>query len=178
MTESSDDPVKNGLSGMLPRLWRFAMVLSHNEDTAADLVQATCVRALQRSRQFQPGTHLDRWCFSIMASVWKNELRAQRIRRGGGFVDAEDVLVTDGAAKIESNILLSQVLAGVQALPEAQRSAVLLVYVEGLTYSEAAVTLDVPIGTIMSRLAAARSKLAALKLSGDEGNRRRVKAAE
>lgn len=175
MDDLTDNPVKTGLPEILSRLWRFAMVLSHNEETAGDLVQATCLRALQRSQQFQKGTHLDRWTFSIMASLWKNELRAERIRRGGGFVDAEEALVTDGAEKIETNILFAEVLAEVQALPEAQRSAVLLVYVEGLTYAEAARTLEVPIGTIMSRLAAARFKLAALKREKGGGPERQVK---
>ncbi|TQV78957.1 RNA polymerase sigma factor [Denitrobaculum tricleocarpae] len=178
MTDTRQNPVKSGLPELLSRLWRFAMVLSHNEEIAGDLVQATCLRALQRSEQFQEGTHLDRWTFSIMASLWKNELRAERIRRGGGFVDAEEVLVSDGAEKIETNILLTEVLAEVQALPEAQRSAVLLVYVEGLTYAEAAATLEVPIGTIMSRLAAARFKLAALRRAEDGGPRRQVKTGQ
>lgn len=178
MTEADHNPVKAGLPDILSRLWRFAMVLSHNEETAGDLVQATCLRALQRCEQFKAGTHLDRWTFSIMASLWKNELRAERIRRGGGFVDAEEVLVTDGAEKIETNILLSQVLTEIQALPEAQRSTVLLVYVEGMTYAEAAETLEVPIGTIMSRLAAARLKLAALKRAADSGSKRRVKTGQ
>ncbi len=178
MTDSDPNPVKAGLPELLSRLWRFAMVLSHNEEAAGDLVQATCLRALQKCDQFQTGTHLDRWTFSIMASLWKNELRAERIRRGGGFVDAEEVLVTDGAEKIETNILLAEVLAEVQALPEAQRSTVLLVYVEGLTYAEAAETLEVPIGTVMSRLAAARLKLAALKRTEDDGSKRRTKTGQ
>ena len=71
-------------------------------------------------------------------------------------------------ATIESNILAGQVLRKVQALPEAQRETVFLVYVEGLSYREAAETLGIPIGTIMSRLAAARAKLAGLG-TGPEG---------
>lgn len=157
-------PVKTGLPALLTRLWRFAMVLSHNEETAAELVQKTCLRALQRSRQFQPGSRLDRWAFAIMASLWKNELRAERIRRGGGFVEAEEVLISDNREKLETRIFLNQILTN---LPEAQRSTVLLVYVEGLTYAEAAATLAVPVGTVMSRLANARLKLSDIKRAGE-----------
>jgi len=151
-----------GLAPELKRLWRFGLVLSGNRDTAEDLVQATCVRALERSHQFMPGTRLDRWLFSILHSIWINELRARRVRQGGGLVDAESALIFDGSRAIEANILAGQVLRSVQDLPEAQRETVFLVYVEGLTYREAAELLKVPIGTVMSRLAAARGRLADL----------------
>jgi RNA polymerase sigma-70 factor, ECF subfamily len=84
------------------------------------------------------------------------------VREGKGFVDPEQVLFTDGA-EIETNIFVGQVLNAVHRLPEAQRETVLLVYVEGLSYSEAADLLGTPIGTIMSRLAAARLALAKLR---------------
>ena len=87
----------------------------------------------------------------------------QRIRTGQGLVDPEDVLVTDGEQQIETNIFAGQVLKRALGLPEAQRETLLLVYVEGLTYQETAAVLNVPIGTVMSRLAAARLKLSALQ---------------
>lgn len=161
---SRRNAVKVGLPALLGRLWRFAMVLSHNEETAGELVQKTCLRALQRSHQFQPETRLDRWTFSILASLWKNELRAERIRRGGGFVEAEEVLVSDGREQLETQVFLNQILT---KLPELHRSAVLLVYVEGLSYAEAAAALDIPVGTVMSRLANARLKLADIRRAGD-----------
>jgi len=162
MTAGNHDAVKAGLRDHLRRLWRYGLVLSASRDTADDLVQATCVRALERAHQFQPGTHLDRWLMAILHSIWLNEVRAARYRRGQGLVDAESALVFDGAGAIETNISAAQVLARVQALPEAQRETVFLVYVEGFSYREASAVLDVPIGTVMSRLAAARAKLAAL----------------
>ena len=82
---------------------------------------------------------------------------------GGGFVDAEDALTTDGAREIEMNITASAVLRAMGRLPDAQRETLLLVYAEGYSYAEAAATLGVPIGTIMSRLAAGRVALAKLK---------------
>ena len=70
--------------------------------------------------------------------IWLNELRSRRVRAGGGFVDATEALVVDGGREIETNIFVAQVLKEVGGLPEAQREAVLLVYVEGFTYREAA----------------------------------------
>jgi len=163
MTESSHDVVRAGLRAHLARLWRYGLVLSGSRDAAEDLVQATCLRALERAHQFEPGTRLDRWLMTILHRVWLNELRAARYRRGQGLVDAESVLVFDGLRAIEANISAGQVLRGVQSLPEAQRETVFLVYVEGYTYREAAEALDVPIGTVMSRLAAARAKLSAFQ---------------
>jgi RNA polymerase sigma factor (sigma-70 family) len=162
MIDPVNDAVRAHLSEHLVRLWRYAVVLSDSRHAAEDLVQATCLRALERSYQFTPGTRLDRWLFSILRSIWLNELRSRRFREGAGVVDAEAVLAFDGAGAIESNILANQVLRQVQGLPEAQRETVFLVYVEGLTYAEAAQVLAIPIGTVMSRLAAARHRLASL----------------
>lgn len=168
-TMNAHDAVMTGLTTQLNRLWRYGLILSGNRSTAEDLVQATCLRALEKSNQFEPGTRLDRWLFSILHSIWLNETRAARYRRGQGLIDPETALIFDGIREIETNILAGQVLKEVQSLPEAQRETVFLVYVEGLTYREAAETLAVPIGTIMSRLAGARDKLAALATDQSRG---------
>lgn len=136
------------------------MVLSRNRDVAEELVQSTCVRALERSAQYTPGTRIDRWLFSVLHSVWINELRARRVRLGQGFVDSDELVAADQQQHDEHRRQYAKVMQRVNELPEAQRNAVFLVYVEGFTYQEAAATLAVPIGTIMSRLAAARTTLA------------------
>ena len=159
--------VQEGLPPLLKRLWRYGMVLSGNADVAHDLVQATCLRALEKCEQFQPGTQVSRWTYTILSSIWKNELRSRRVRMGQGFVDPEIALVTDGVREMDTNLLARQVLKEVERLPEGQREAVFLVYAEGMSYREAAEILDVPQGTIMSRLAAARQKLGDLKDHGD-----------
>jgi RNA polymerase sigma-70 factor, ECF subfamily len=173
MRTTGRQEVSVGLVSNLARLWRYALVLSGARDVADDLVQATFVRALERADQFQPGTRLDRWLFSILRSIWLNELRSRRVRAGGGFVDAAEALVVDGGREIETNIFVSQVLKEVGGLPEAQREALLLVYVEGLTYREAAEILTVPIGTVMSRLAAARLTLGRLQAAPEPERPRR-----
>src|ERR1700678_2437743 len=163
MTEDSRRGVRAGLEPSLARLWRYALVLSRARDAADDLLQPTCLRAIERADQFVPGTRVDRWLFAILRSIWLNAIRSQRIRVGGGFVDPEDVLTTDGAREIEMNITAAAVLRAVDRLPEAQRETILLVYGEAYSYAEAAATLGIPIGTIMSRLAAGRGALAKLK---------------
>jgi len=169
MSADSRHQVRSGLEAHLARLWRYGLVLSGARDLAEDLVQATCVRAIERADQFRPGSNLANWLFAILRSIWLNEVRARRVRQGGGFVDAAEVLTIDGAEEIESNILTAQVLKAVARLPEAQRETVLLVYVEGRSYGEAAELMSIPIGTVMSRLAAARFALA--KFNSSDGSR-------
>lgn len=152
--------VRDGLRGQLTRLWRYGLVLSGRRDIADDLVQATCLRALERAEQFQPGSRLDKWLFTILHSLWINEIRSRRIREGQGFVDAETSLVFDGGAALETHMAAREVIRLVETLPEAQRSALFLAYVEGLAYREVAEVLEIPIGTVMSRLAAGRARIA------------------
>ncbi|CAI8789405.1 RNA polymerase sigma-70 factor, ECF subfamily [Pseudomonas sp. IT-P12] len=135
-------------------------MLSRQRHVAEDLVQATCVRALERAGQFVPGTRMDRWLLSILHSIWLNEVRSRRVRQGQGQVDADHALAFDGEHAAQTHVLAAQVIRRVDALPEAQRETVFLAYVEGLSYREVAEVLDVPIGTVMSRLANARAKLA------------------
>lgn len=154
------DTVRQGLGPCLARLWRYGYVLSHQRHVADDLVQATCVRALERASHYQPGTRLDRWLFSILHSIWLNDVRAQRIRQGQGFVDSDSLGDDHDSLTVENQILAHQVLRRVQALPEALRETVFLAYVEGLSYREIADIQQIPMGTVMSRLASARIKLA------------------
>jgi RNA polymerase sigma-70 factor (ECF subfamily) len=97
--------------------------------------------------------------FSIVHSVWLNEVRARQIRNNAILQWTEDLaatLVDSAAVDPETNALHQQVIAAVAQLPDAQRAVMLLVAVEGLSYKEAAEALDVPVGTVMSRLARAR----------------------
>jgi RNA polymerase sigma-70 factor, ECF subfamily len=154
---------QNGLSAelpaLLPRLWRFALRLAGDRHDAEDLVQRACVRALERRRQLQPGTSTLSWLFSIVHSVWLNEVRARQIRSHGSLQWSEelaDTVADAGASNPELYTLSQQIISAVEKLPDAQRTVMLLVAVEGLSYREAATVLDVPIGTVMSRLARAR----------------------
>ena len=169
MPQSGDQDVRTGLAAHLVALWRFGLVLSGSGQAAEELVQATCLRALERSHQFIPGTRLDRWLFAIERSIWLNEIRASKVRNPVELDEAEAALSVDGERQFQTNILAAQVLRHVQALPAALRETVFLVYGEGLSYAEAAEMLAVPIGTVMSRLASARLRLAHLNRDTPEG---------
>lgn len=147
-------------------IWRFGLSLSGNAETADDLAQATILRAIERAHQFT-GDRLQGWLMTICRSIWLNELRRAQIRRTGALDSAEALSVEDVYPGAEANIFAAEVFSKVMALPEAQRGTVELVYVQGFKYSEAARILDVPIGTVMSRLAAARAALASL--NAEEG---------
>lgn len=166
MPKKIDAAVREGLPALMPRLWRYAMVLTRNTEDAGELAQATATRALERSSQFQIGTNLDRWCFTILASIWKNELRSRATRHGHGTVAVEDANLIDPMPHADVNISASEVLTELMTLSVAHREAVFLVYIEGYSYAEAAERLDVPIGTVMSRLANARKRLNVARKTG------------
>jgi RNA polymerase sigma-70 factor, ECF subfamily len=152
------------LPQLLPRLWAFALRISGDQHDAEDLVQRACVRALERAHQLQPGTSPLSWMFSIVQSAWINEVRARKVRSRSGTDWDDEFLETIPDPNIrtpEQNAMFGQIFSAVQRLPEAQRAVMLLVDVEGLSYSEAAEVLDVPIGSVMSRLSRARRAIGA-----------------
>lgn len=151
----------------LKAVWRFGLSLSGNAETADDLAQGTMLRAMERAHQYTDDGRLQGWLMTICRSIWLNELRRAQIRRTGALDSAEALSVKDINPGAEANIFAAEVFSKVMALPEAQRSTVELVYVQGFKYSEAARILDVPIGTVMSRLSAARATLA--PLNSDDG---------
>lgn len=157
--KSSREEVSAGIRDVYDRLWRYCLVLSGNRANADDLAQAACLRALENAEKFEAGTHFDRWIFRLTQRLWIDELRKKAVREGGGLLQIEEVEITDHAADPEKALMTSEVVASVLQLPEAQRSTVLLVYVEGYSYRDAAMILDIPVGTVMSRLAVARSRL-------------------
>jgi RNA polymerase sigma-70 factor (ECF subfamily) len=162
------------LPEMLPRLWAVALRISGDRHDAQDLVQRACVRALERSHQLQPDTSPLSWMVSIVHSTWINELRARSVRYRSRMEWDDRFLetVADPFAQTpETNVMNGQIVSAVEQLPEAQRVVMLLVAVEGLTYNEAAKVLDVPIGTVMSRLARARLAIGALFDVGEDNRR-------
>lgn len=143
-TKSSYDVVRDGIGPLFPRLWRYCLVLAGDKERADDLAQAACLRALEKAGQFEIGSHLDRWLFRLTQNLWINELRKQAVRVGGGLTTIEEADLVDAKLNPEMSLLSREVL---------------LVYVEGYSYRDAAMVLDIPVGTVMSRLAVARGKL-------------------
>lgn len=154
---------------LLPRLRRFALTLSRHQDDADDLVQATVERALARLGSWKEDTRLDSWMFKIMQNLWIDQTRARRTRGSQAFdYDLEATPGGDGRAAMDSRLTLRATLEAAMALPEEQRSVLMLVVVEGLSYRDAADVLDVPVGTVMSRLSRARLALEG-RVLGDGG---------
>lgn len=164
------------LTEELEPMWRFALRLTANQVDAEDLVQRTCVKALENAHLYKEKGRLRSWLFRIEHRIWLNVLRSRQIRSAGSF-NTGAALATqphsnkdmeyERAASVEtvdenspeSNLQLHQIYLQVESLPDAQRLVVLLVCVEGFTYSETADVLEIPIGTVMSRLARARMTL-------------------
>jgi RNA polymerase sigma-70 factor (ECF subfamily) len=145
---------------LLPRLRRFALGLTADPTQADDLVQAGCERALVRRQQWQPGTRLDSWLFRILQNLWIDQLRGRKHQEQTvEQEEIEQVADRDFNRSIEAQLSLEQVLKAMQQLTAPMRAVLTLVCVDGRSYKEAAEALEVPIGTVMSRLARARTEL-------------------
>ena len=146
---------------LIPRLRRYARALVGDRSAADDLVQDTLERAWAKLHLYRRGTDLRAWLFTVMHNVYVNQLRASR-RTAPLDEDmpelAQPVRETDA-------LVLRDLDAAIRRLPPDQREVLLLVALEEMSYDEAAGTLGIPIGTVMSRLARAREKLRAM-LSG------------
>jgi RNA polymerase sigma-70 factor (ECF subfamily) len=164
-TSEAAQTIHEQIVTLLPRLRRFARNLTRNPHDADDVVQIAVERALLRLDQWRRDARLDSWMFKIVRNAWIDELRS-RGRRGKIFL-AEEAGDNVGIESIENEATRMSVQAAMARLPEDQRVAVSLVLVEGLPYKEAAEVLEVPIGTLTSRLARGREALQALL--GEEG---------
>jgi RNA polymerase sigma-70 factor, ECF subfamily len=166
-TNGTPENVHEELAALLPRLRRFARNLTRNPHDADDVVQMALERALAKLDQWRRDARLDSWMFKIVRNVWIDELRS-RTRRGKIFTGPE-AGENIGDSPLDREIDLLSVQSAMARLPEEQRTAVSLVLVEGLPYKEAAEVLDVPIGTLTSRLARGREALQAMLAPGDAG---------
>jgi len=154
------EELREELVALLPRLRRFARALTRNAHDADDLVQLALERALAHAAQRRPEMQLAGWVFGILRNAWVDEQRA-RGRRARLFAPEE----SGGELADESGSAAPEMLAvqeALERLPEEQRVVVALVLVEGLSYKEAAHIIEVPIGTVTSRLARARETLQVL----------------
>ncbi|MCL4743947.1 MAG: RNA polymerase sigma factor [Burkholderiaceae bacterium] len=157
------------LVALLPRLRRYAIVLTGDRHAADDLVQDTIERGWKRHAQWKPGTDLRAWLFSIMHNRRIDLMRTQR--RTGDEIDDEEAVAdpAPGAGEIGA-IEAIDLQRAFERLSPPHRQVMLLVAVEQMSYEDAAVALDAPIGTVMSRLSRARAALRAL-LGETEGAR-------
>jgi RNA polymerase sigma-70 factor (ECF subfamily) len=159
-TPGAPENVHEQIVALLPRLRRFARNLARNPHDADDVVQIALERALLKLDQWRRDARLDSWLFKIVRNAWIDELRS-RGRRDKMFLAAE-AGDNVGDATLDREADLMSVQSAMANLPEDQRTAVSLVLVEGLSYKEAADVLDIPIGTLTSRLARGREALQAM----------------
>lgn len=157
--------IRTELVAMLPRLRRFACALTGSVTEGDDIVQAACEKALARIGQYSPGTRLDSWMYRIVQTTFLDTRRRHEHRFTRADNDALSGFSDDGAsaASAYDRLLLAHVRTAMSELPEDQRAVLALVAIEGLGYREAAEVLEVPVGTVMSRLARARAKLKPLR---------------
>jgi RNA polymerase sigma-70 factor (ECF subfamily) len=150
------------LVAAIPRLRRYARVLAGEATRADDLVQDTLARAWEKRRLWQAGTDLRAWLFTVMHNVFVNQRALARRDALNVSIDAEDageVWQIAVRPNQQQRVELAEVLGLVGRLPAEQREVLLLAAVEEMKYEEIAAVLDVPIGTVMSRLSRAREKL-------------------
>jgi len=148
------------LTELLPRLRRFAHTLSRNGADADDLTQATVERALRSRDQWAAGTRLDSWLYRIMRNLWIDTARARARREKHEAPEEEAQSVgEDPRESIEASLELKRAMAAMERLPDEQREVVALILIEGFGYREASEMLDLPIGTVSSRLVRGRTAL-------------------
>lgn len=142
----------------VPRLRRYAVALLSDRSRADDLVQDTLERVLSRLNLWQSGTDMRRWLFTIMHNLHVNAVR-RSIRRGTetNIDDVEDRLVQ--APSQTDSVMVRDLTVAMRELPSEQVEVLVLVALEGLAYREVAQILDIPLGTVMSRLSRARQSL-------------------
>ena len=178
---SGGDPVSarfgDQLIAVLPRLRRFARGLSGPLSMPTIWFRLPASERSRAQHQFQEGTRFDSWMFRIVQTIWIDQIRSRDVRKEDGDI-AEDRLGSDEPVRrVEARLALAEVRRALDRLPPDQRAALLLVTVEGLSYKEAAEVVQVPVGTIMSRLARARIALQLQLEAGREGRRSTSDAA-
>ena len=139
------------LQNEIPRLRRYARALTRDAARADDLVQSCLVRAIAKEHFWVPGIDLRAWLFTILHNQNVNEIR--RLMREGVVIAVENVApALTVAPRAGASLQLRDLEGAVRLLPEEQRQVILLVALEGMRYEEVAAVLDIPIGTVRSRL--------------------------
>jgi len=156
----TSDQFKAEMIALLPRLRRFALSLTRSGPDADDLLQEACTTALQRWQQFDPAQPFDRWMFRIVRNLWISEVRKRQVRLGQGQVNAEDAVDLQAPGSPDEMMEARQVRGKVADLDKELSQPLMLVCAEGYSYREVSELLDIPIGTVMSRIHRARKQLA------------------
>ncbi|HEY3599023.1 MAG TPA: RNA polymerase sigma factor [Paraburkholderia sp.] len=151
------------LPKLLPRLWAFALRITRDRSDAENLVRLTCIRALNRKHQLQPGMSPLNWMYSILHTIWINKahMHPELELADTDWKDScPDTAFEPTDDDREARELGRKIVHAVDQLPDAQRIVLLLVMIEGVSYREAATILDVPVSVIENRLSKARRAVA------------------
>ncbi len=149
--------LRNLLGNSRERLYRMAFAWTHNPHLADDLVQQTMLKALSNQRQLKDMAAAEAWLFRILSNCLKDHYRAKR-----DVVSPDDVVLSNDTTpehEAEEKHLVDTVRQAVNSLPLAQRQVVTLVDLEGFAYASVAEILEIPVGTVMSRLCRGRRAL-------------------
>ena len=154
------------LTAEIVPLRRYALSLTRDRDSAEDLVQTSLVRALSRAQQFQAGTNLRAWLFTIVRNEFISSKRSARTR--GPHISIDDAgYDLPCKAGQEAHVELKEVTRVIMRLPPAERSLLGRIAYEGQTYPEAAIALNVAVGTVKSRISRTRARLHLGLISGN-----------
>lgn len=159
----------------IPALRRYAMSLSRDRDRADDLVHDCLVRAIAKLHTRRNEADMRAWLFTILHNLFVSQSRRRKVRPDTVVLDDIHSEAASHRASQEDRLHWRDMLRGLDRLPEEQRTVVLLVSVEDLSYAETAAVLGIPIGTVMSRLARGREKLRHYTDSDARPAQRRVK---
>lgn len=163
----------DGIEAHIPALRRYARALCGSPDTADDLVQDCLERAIRKQGRFAADTDLKAWLFTVLLNLFRNARRRDRRAR---FDPLESLPAEPPQpASQPGRLALAEASRAIARLPDEQREALLLVVLEGTSYADAATILDIPVGTLMSRLGRARKSL---KLMTGEGGEPRLRAVK
>lgn len=154
------------LQTAMPHLWRYAYSLTRNRDAADDLTQDTMERALRKQELWQPTGTVKSWCMTILLNIFRSQHRTSTARPPEMAI--EDITqIAVAADPLAAQLALGETARALATIDPDQREALLTVVIGGLSYKEAAQTLDVPLGTLMSRLGRARAALRAATSTQD-----------
>ncbi|MBN2760183.1 MAG: RNA polymerase sigma factor [Rhodobacteraceae bacterium] len=149
------------LLAALPKVRRYALSLCRKPDIADDLVQTTVERAVIARDRFDLATSMQAWLFRILRNAWIDQTRRNATRGTEVDIhDSPDAAIHDGDRAMAAHMALKETEIALATLPQDQQDVLRLVCFEELSYAEAAEVLDIPKGTVMSRLARARIALA------------------
>jgi RNA polymerase sigma-70 factor, ECF subfamily len=148
------------MEAVRPKLFRTAFAWCHNRDLAEDLAQETLAKALTKAGQLRSIDALEGWLFRIMANLWRDHVRRDRPMDPMEDVDVRNEITPEDLNSQQQTV--ARVRRALGQLSENYRIALTLVDIEGFSYAETAVIMEVPVGTVMSRLSRGRNQLAKL----------------